>query len=258
MKDHVSSPLETLNSLFQNPFHLIQKRRDKLLDYDHTQYALDRAEDSDKIAQLKEDLLLAKRNYEALNTQLLEELPSFIDLVVKMLQYQLTVLVQAQYSFFASVSELLPPLLSHPQLITASSEIIKDHAEKLTLTCRDLAKLSIVPASLAMNFCRSSESSSSSQDNTTDSHASGEMAETKEEGGTVEENLTAEKTTLRVLYDFEAQDVAELSVSANNLLVLLCPHDKIGCEEWWLVQDLQGNQGYVPATYLTKCSKGLH
>lgn len=38
---HVLGPFQSLLSLFQDPLHLISKRRDKLLDFDHLQYALD-------------------------------------------------------------------------------------------------------------------------------------------------------------------------------------------------------------------------
>ena len=38
---HVLDPFQCLLALFQDPLHLISKRRDKLLDFDHLQYALD-------------------------------------------------------------------------------------------------------------------------------------------------------------------------------------------------------------------------
>ena len=38
---HVLDPFQSLLALFQDPLHLISKRRDKLLDFDHLQYALD-------------------------------------------------------------------------------------------------------------------------------------------------------------------------------------------------------------------------
>ena len=41
MSAHVLGPFQSLLALFQDPLHLISKRRDKLLDFDHLQYALD-------------------------------------------------------------------------------------------------------------------------------------------------------------------------------------------------------------------------
>ena len=40
---------------------------------------------------------------------------------------------------------------------------------------------------------------------------------------------------LEMLYDFEAQDRAEFSVSAGQMMTPLYVHDRIGCREWWLV-----------------------
>ena len=167
MKDYVTTPLDTLLGLFQDPLHLIHKRRDKLLDYDHTQYAYEHAEEQDKIKQLKDTCLLARRNYEALNTQLLEELPHFLEATVSMLQHQLTVLVQAQYGFHMDVSKLLFPVC---EVIETSAEIQVKHATEVAVISQKLTQLSLVPASLAMNFTtktaipkRSSEGSLSSE-----------------------------------------------------------------------------------------------
>lgn len=290
-------PLESLLSLFQNPLHLIQKRKDKLLDYDDMQYALDHAEESEKISQLREESLLAKRNYEALNTQLLEELPCFIEAVVNMLYHQLTVLVQAQYSFSSAVAELFPPLLaacsspspsSSPQhQATTHAQVQQQHAKQMLTVCKDLAKLSLVPTSLSHNYSlrtdrtRPSESSLSPSDQpeappdqdtvspdqqalacppvTEENDQEEEEEEEESDDNAVTENvelesdLPTEGTRVQVLYDFISQDPAELSVCAGEVVVLLCAHDRLGCEEWWLVQ-LQTHlrqQGYVPATYLT-------
>lgn len=280
MKDNVTVPLETLVGLFQNPLHLIQKRKDKLLDYDHLQYALDHAEDSEKIAQLREDVLVAKRNYEALNTQLLEELPSFIDCVMTMLQHQLTVLVQAQYMFCSSVADMLPSLLPPSSQHTTAPEIEKHHAEQLVTVCKELNQLSLVPASLCTNFYlrtgghMASDSNSSQKstpptpsdddDGNTPPRGEGYASvkeeeeaewEGEEEGAFVEleGGLPVVGTKLQVLFEFVGQDPAELSVKVGECVVLQCPHDRIGCKEWWLVQHNHNhNQGYVPASYLTQ------
>ena len=54
VKECVMTPLESLLALFQHPLHLMNKCRDKLLDYDHVQYALEHAEEPEKIKQLWE------------------------------------------------------------------------------------------------------------------------------------------------------------------------------------------------------------
>lgn len=259
-------PLETLLSLFQNPLHLIQKRKDKLLDYDRMQYALDHAEDSEKISQLREEVLLARRNYEALNTQLLEELPLFIESVATMLQHQLARIMQAQYTFCSSVSALLPPLL--PSQPTTSAEIEQEHAEELLTICKELAKLSLVPASLSYIRTGGGVSAGGASDSNSpvaktggqilaDTAVGKEMVEEEEEemeGEERTEEVPPKGTRLQVLFEFVSEDPAELSVSVGQSVELLCGHDRIGCKEWWLVQGQDKKQGYVPATYLDSIS----
>ncbi|XP_015766908.1 PREDICTED: dynamin-binding protein-like [Acropora digitifera] len=75
----VLSPLNALLSLFQGPQRLIQKRNDKCLDYDSWSNKIDKIKDRDKLKTAKEELEIAKKNYEALNTQLLEEIPGFTE-----------------------------------------------------------------------------------------------------------------------------------------------------------------------------------
>ena len=149
VKEHVLAPLESLLAMFQDPLHLMHKRRDKLLDYDHMQYALEHAEEPEKIKQLREDCLLAKRNYEALNAQLLEELPHFLELALKLVQHALTVLVHAKYTFHSAVCDILEPLSGG---IEQSSDIQRKHAREIGAIAQKLVQLSLVPASLAINF----------------------------------------------------------------------------------------------------------
>ena len=148
MKDHLTTPLETLIGLFQDPFHLIEKRKDKLLDYDHMQYALEN--EPEKTKQLQDDCTMARRNYEALNTQLLEELPHFIESTVKMLQHLIATMVHAQYLFHSSVSKHYDQFCKDPP--EGSSEIQALQTAELATISKKLVKLSIVPASLSMNF----------------------------------------------------------------------------------------------------------
>lgn len=307
VKDQVTVPLETLLGLFQNPLHLIEKRKDKLLDYDHMQYALDHAEESEKIAQFREESLLAKRNYEALNTQLLEELPQFIEAVLNMLNHQLTVLVQAQYNFTSSVSSFLEslPCLSG-STSSSTQEVEQQHAEQMVVICKELSKLSLVPTTLGINFSIRTKGSTSSlrrnsdtvspttsssganspptgegmailstsreeeeeeereQDDREEQEVKEQEVEQEEEEEEEEVSEPSEGSQLLVLFDFEGQDDAELSVVTGQVVVLLCAHDRIGCKDWWLVQQQDppspGGKpgfGYVPAGYLTECDAGL-
>ena len=186
MNTHVLVPFQSLVALFQNPLHLISKRRDKLLDFDHLQYALDHnsessrrpvvmatmmfpstAEDPEKIRQLRDACTMAKRNYEALNEQLIEELPHFIQLAQNMINHTVIVLVQLQYRFHTAVHAILERIADMTQTDNGllSSEVLQEaHGKAVAEVAGQLISLSIVPTSLAINYslpARSSHRSSS-------------------------------------------------------------------------------------------------
>uniref|UniRef100_UPI00398F82BA dynamin-binding protein isoform X1 n=1 Tax=Pristiophorus japonicus TaxID=55135 RepID=UPI00398F82BA len=53
------------------------------------------------------------------------------------------------------------------------------------------------------------------------------------------------------VYDFRARCANELSITNNQRLHILRFHDMNGNREWWLAE-ANGQQGYVPATYIRK------
>lgn len=100
----VLSPLSGLQTLFPGPQKLIQKRYDKLLDYNSS---LQRS--------AGEELDLAKKEYEALNAQLVEELQVFNQaaeqIVVNCLHCFITLLRQTMCTalqLYSSVVVLVP------------------------------------------------------------------------------------------------------------------------------------------------------
>ncbi|XP_067840678.1 rho guanine nucleotide exchange factor 38 [Heptranchias perlo] len=99
-KDHlerlVVTPLTTLQGLFSAPQKLIQKRYDKLLDYVSCLKQTESARDK----KAAEELSLAKKDYEALNAQLVEELQKFNKAAKK-------ILMNCIYCFMAVFRDLM-------------------------------------------------------------------------------------------------------------------------------------------------------
>lgn len=89
----VTTPLISLLELFEGPGKLIEKRNDKLLDYDN---CLAKADKNKENRQLQDELMKSKNNYEALNQQLLEDLPIFINSSTDLLVECLSALLAAQ------------------------------------------------------------------------------------------------------------------------------------------------------------------
>uniref|UniRef100_A0A674IH58 Rho guanine nucleotide exchange factor 38 n=1 Tax=Terrapene triunguis TaxID=2587831 RepID=A0A674IH58_9SAUR len=101
----VLTPLSALQTLFPGPQKLIQKRYDKLLDYNGY---LERS--------AGDELNLAKKDYEALNAQLVEELQVFNrtakKIVMNCLHCFITLLRDMMSSAFQSYSTIVVPLSS--------------------------------------------------------------------------------------------------------------------------------------------------
>lgn len=53
------------------------------------------------------------------------------------------------------------------------------------------------------------------------------------------------------MYDFAGNMPGTLPVTNGQALRLLRPHDEKGNDEWWLVENRNGKQGYVPRNYLS-------
>lgn len=80
-------PLDTLLGYFRNPYKLIEKRNDKLVDYEAilSDVKLKSMQGSVVSKELDTNLDLARKDYEALNDQLIEELPQLTHKSVRVL-----------------------------------------------------------------------------------------------------------------------------------------------------------------------------
>ncbi len=100
-------PLTQLLNMFAGPHKLIQKRRDKLLDFDNCKERAERLKDK----RVQEELQAARNNYEALNAQLLDELPKFHHAAEDLFTSCVRGFTQAQRDFIALTLGELTPLL---------------------------------------------------------------------------------------------------------------------------------------------------
>ncbi|MGH0167183.1 UNVERIFIED_CONTAM: hypothetical protein FKN15_053361 [Acipenser sinensis] len=105
-------PLSTLQSMFSAPQKLIQKRYDKLLDYDSR---LERSS--------PDELEMARRDYEALNAQLVEELQVF-NLAAK------KILINCIYCFVALLRDLMD---SASRQSPSIQNLLKEKLERMVL-----------------------------------------------------------------------------------------------------------------------------
>ena len=103
----MTGPLSQLLLMFAGPHKLIQKRFDKLLDYDGCKERAERM----KERRAQEELRAARNNYEALNAQLLDELPKFHTAAEELLTGCVRSFAGAQKDFVKRTLGELKPLL---------------------------------------------------------------------------------------------------------------------------------------------------
>lgn len=94
--------------MFAGPHKLVQKRFDKLLDFHTCTERVERLKDKRTL----EELQSARNNYEALNTQLLDELPKFQCCAKELFTSCLRSYAEAHCDFVRLALQELQPLLS--------------------------------------------------------------------------------------------------------------------------------------------------
>ncbi|XP_062958936.1 dynamin-binding protein isoform X2 [Cynocephalus volans] len=104
----VISPLNQLLSMFMGPHKLVQKRFDKLLDFYNCTERAEKLKDKKTL----EELQSARNNYEALNAQLLDELPKFQQYAQGLFTNCIHGYAEAHCDFVHQALEQLKPLLS--------------------------------------------------------------------------------------------------------------------------------------------------
>ncbi|XP_072279360.1 dynamin-binding protein isoform X2 [Pyxicephalus adspersus] len=103
----VISPLTQLLTMFAGPHKLVQKRFDKLLDYHNCTEKAEKLKDKRTLDELQS----ARNNYEALNAQLLDELPKFHTYAKELFASCVRGYANAHCDFVKLALEELKPLL---------------------------------------------------------------------------------------------------------------------------------------------------
>ena len=100
-------PLQVLGDLIQGPARLCGKRNDKLMDFTTAASKLRQNKDSGKRSQYEEELAQTRTTYEALNSQLVAELPRLLELGTKVVSQVVRELITARKLYVGSVTKEL-------------------------------------------------------------------------------------------------------------------------------------------------------
>uniref|UniRef100_A0A8P4K605 Dynamin-binding protein n=1 Tax=Dicentrarchus labrax TaxID=13489 RepID=A0A8P4K605_DICLA len=140
----VINPLTQLLLMFAGPHKLIQKRFDKLLDYDNCKERADRLKDR----RVQDELQVARNNYEALNAQLLDELPKFHCAAEELFTGCVRAFAQAQKDFMKTTMGELKPLLNFSNKAGTESNLIAQFQEEYGRVLQLLQGFSFCPENL--------------------------------------------------------------------------------------------------------------
>ncbi|KAM7016227.1 dynamin-binding protein isoform 2-T2 [Passerculus sandwichensis] len=141
----VSSPLSQLLSMFAGPHKLVQKRFDKLLDFHNCSERAEKLKDKRTL----EELQSARNNYEALNAQLLDELPQFLRFAKELFASCVRGYAEAHCDFVRLALEELTPLLSLLKVSGREGNLIAIFQDEHSRVLQQLQAFTFFPESQA-------------------------------------------------------------------------------------------------------------
>ncbi|KAM6265491.1 dynamin-binding protein isoform 2-T3 [Porphyrio hochstetteri] len=141
----VSSPLNQLLSMFAGPHKLVQKRFDKLLDFHNCSERAEKLKDKRTL----EELQSARNNYEALNAQLLDELPKFLRFAKELFASCVRGYAEAHCDFVRLALEELRPLLSLLKVSSREGNLIAIFQDEHSRVLQQLQAFTFFPESQA-------------------------------------------------------------------------------------------------------------
>ncbi|XP_051002570.1 dynamin-binding protein isoform X1 [Acomys russatus] len=140
----VINPLNQLLNMFTGPHKLVQKRFDKLLDFYNCTERAEKLKDKKTL----EELQSARNNYEALNAQLLDELPKFQQYAQGLFTNCIHGYAEAQCDFVQQALEQLQPLLSLLRATDREGNLIAIFHEEHSRVLQQLQVFTFFPESL--------------------------------------------------------------------------------------------------------------
>uniref|UniRef100_A0A7N6FAV8 Dynamin-binding protein n=1 Tax=Anabas testudineus TaxID=64144 RepID=A0A7N6FAV8_ANATE len=242
----VINPLTQLLLMFAGPHKLIQKRFDKLLDYDNCKERADRFKDR----RVQDELQVARNNYEALNAQLLDELPKFHSAAEDLFTGCVRSFAQAQKDFMKTTLGELKPLL---QAVTGTeSNLVAQFQEEHSRVLQLLQSFSFCPENLPP---------ATSTKKTFEKKTLEKQVTKKSLQGPVSLTLTTDehRAGLLVRYgpeklfqaerNFNAAQDLDVSIQEGDLVGVIKPQDPMGSHNRWLI-DNGVTKGFVYSSFL--------
>ncbi|XP_060600794.1 dynamin-binding protein-like isoform X2 [Ruditapes philippinarum] len=230
-------PLGQMTQMFEGPNKVIQKRYDKLLDYDN----LKRKSQSDKV--FEKPMQSAKQNYEALNAQLLDELPRMYSLASRLFRDCVGSFVRAQREFYDKMLQQMYALLELGML--NEENIIEEFNIKHTSVVDKLAMLSFMPKTFSPRVADQKQEKKNKRMSLDSSmlRSTEAVPQIDSQRIFVTQKYPANKL-FRVSETHIAVDALDISLCEGDVVGVIVEKDPMGNKERWFV-DNGASKGFI-------------
>lgn len=261
----VEGVLKQLLQMFVGPNKLITKRQHKLLDYVASKSRLEKNRDFTKQKALSDEQQLAKNTYNALNAQLLDELPKLCGISREVLQSCVQEFLRARKTFIGRTTREMLTLMELPMMLSAkgNSNVLENFRIKHTLVLKSLAE---EPSASETNLF-SGLLAKAEGGGTLSRSAGAKMAARLGLGssttatipGKLEPQTDMQRVFLRSSYpmeflymvaeDYASSDILDINLRAGDIVGVVKQQDPMGNPERWFV-DNGATKGFVAAKFL--------
>ncbi|XP_041829614.1 dynamin-binding protein isoform X2 [Melanotaenia boesemani] len=244
----VINPLTQLLLMFAGPHKLIQKRFDKLLDYDNCKERADRLKDR----RIQDELQVTRNNYEALNAQLLDELPKFHSAAEELFTGCVRAFAQAQKDFMKTTLGELRPLLQFSKKIVTEGNLIAQFHEEYSHCLQLLQSFSFCPENLPpATTTKKPFEKKTLEKQTSKKQMSGppnHVMQTDEHRAGLLVRYGPEKL-FQAERNFNAAQDLDISIQEGDLVGVIKQQDPMGSNNRWLI-DNGVTKGFVYSSFL--------
>uniref|UniRef100_A0A669ENY9 Dynamin-binding protein n=1 Tax=Oreochromis niloticus TaxID=8128 RepID=A0A669ENY9_ORENI len=245
----VINPLTQLLLMFAGPHKLIQKRFDKLLDYDNCKERADRFKDR----RTQEELQVTRNTYEALNAQLLDELPKFHGVAEELFTGCVRAFAQAQKDFMKTTLGELKPLLQFSNKVGTGSNLISQFQEEHSQVLQLLQSFSFCPENLppATAATKKPFEKKTLEKQTSKKQVQGppsHVPQTDEHRAELLVRFGPEKL-YQADRNFNAAQDLDVSIQEGDLVGVIKQQDPMGSQNRWLIDNGVGT-GFVYSSFL--------
>ncbi|XP_008312009.1 dynamin-binding protein isoform X3 [Cynoglossus semilaevis] len=244
----VINPLTQLLLMFAGPHKLIQKRFDKLLDYDNCKERADRLKDR----RVQDELQATRNNYEALNAQLLDELPVFHTVAEELFMGCVRAFSQAQKDFIrTTLGELKPILQMFSNNTGKEGTIIAQFQEEYGRVLQLLQSFSFCPENLPPAVPVKKPFEKKTQEKQTSKKTLQSppiITQTEEHRAGLLARFGPDKL-FQAERNFNAAQDLDVSIQEGDLVGVIKQQDPMGSNNRWLI-DNGVTRGFVYSSFL--------